>query len=903
MVPDVIAHYRITSKIGEGGMGAVYRATDTKLGRDVAIKIIPEVFIQDADRMARFTREAHLLASLNHPNIATIHGIEPGAIVMELVEGQTLAEMIEGAAGPGPPIPLSDALLIARQIAEALEYAHEHAVVHRDLKPANVKVTPEGQVKVLDFGLAKAMADDASAVGLANSPTLTARATRAGVILGTAAYMSPEQAIGKTVDRRADIWAFGAVLYEMLTGSRGFGGDSLVETLAAVMKEEPDWTRLPAETPPSVRRLLRRCLDKDPKRRLRDIGEARIALDDRDRGETDVAAPVSLAAGPRRRVPVAWITAGALGAALLAVTATMFVRAKPADPPVLRSSILPPDQAAFNFSDDTQLGPMALSPDGRLVTFSARGPDAKIRLWVRPLDSASARELSGTDGGTYPFWSPDSQHIGFFADRKLKRIPAAGGISTPLADVTNGRGGTWSADDVILFTPSYFSPILKVSANGGATTPVSTLDQTRSETSNRFPWFLPDGRHFLYTAQDTNVVDEGSTIRLASLDSKDSRVLMESDSNVVYSQGYLLYLRAKSSTLVAQPFDAKTLTVTGEPLTLVENVRSVRFTSCGVFSVSTNGLLIHQSGAADVDRRLTWVDRAGKPIRTAGDPIRSTVGSFHLSLDQKQLSLSLQSGTTKGSEIWIQDMTRNVRTPLTSSARVKRAAVWSPDGQMVVFDGRRDGQVGPQNLYRSLSNGGRPEELLYADDTNKNPTSWSPDGKLLLYTAGGGAAGTDVLVLPDPLGPPGPRKPFGFLTSRFSESSAQFSPDGRSVAYSSNEPERAEIWVTPFPGPGKKLRISTAGGISPRWRFDGREIFYVAPGGRLMAAEMEGTGNTMDVVKVQPLFSGVWIGAGTYTYDVARDGQSFLVASSRGSSSPTEPLTLVQNWTAGLARK
>jgi eukaryotic-like serine/threonine-protein kinase len=904
VAPADIAHYRITSKIGEGGMGAVYRATDTKLGRDVAVKVILDVFVQDAERLARFTREAHVLASLNHPNIASIYAVEPGAIVMELVAGRTVAELVAGAASSGAQMPQADALAIARQLAEALEYAHERGVVHRDLKPANMKVTPEGQLKLLDFGLAKALVQDATGAPNDNSPTFTAQATHVGVILGTAAYMSPEQAAGRAVDRRADIWAFGAVLYEMLTGSRSFDGDSVVETLAGVMKQEPDWTRIPAETPAAIRRLVKRCLEKDPRRRLRDIGEARIVLEDAGSNATDATAPVSTAAGPRGGATIAWILAGTLGAALLVATAALQVSQDPPDGPTLRSTIVAPDSTTFNFSDDPQLGPMAISPDGRLLAFSVRDEKAGIRLWVRSLDSLSARPLPGGEGGSYPFWSPDSQQIGFFAGGKLKKIPAAGGNSTPLADAANGRGGTWNRHDVILYAPGYFTTVHRVSALGGPATPVTSLDAARSETSNRFPWFLPDGRHFLYTAQDTNAIGDRVTIRLASLDSTGSQVVTDSRSNVVYSLGYLLYLRVDSYTLVAQPFDVQTLVTTGEPIPLVEGVRTVSFTACGVFSASTNGLLVHQSGAAEDKVRLSWVDRSGATIRAAGDPIRAPLGSLHFSPDGKRLAISIPSATTsQGSDIWIQDMARDVRTPLTSSPRVKRAAVWSPDGRTIVFDARRDSPGGRQNLYRQRLDGTEPEELLHSDDVNNSPTSWSPDGRFLLYTRGGSGAPLDIFVLPEPLGPAGARKPMGFLVSRFGEASGQFSPDGRSVAYHSNEAERNEIWVAPFPGPGKRVRISTEGGSSPRWRADGKEIFFIAPNGRLMAAELTGTGDALEVVRVVPLFPGVWLGGATYTYDVARDGKSFLVAGDRGTRTAADPLTLVQNWATGLGRK
>ena len=905
MIPDVIAHYRITAKIGEGGMGAVYRATDTKLGRDVAIKVIPEAFARDAERMARFTREAHVLASLNHPHIAAIYGVEEHALVMELVEGQDLSETLGRGQAPRA-INTADALDIARQIVEALEYAHDHGIIHRDLKPANVKVTPEGQVKLLDFGLAKALADDLSDTGLANSPTLTGQATRAGVILGTAAYMSPEQAKGKVVDRRADIWAFGVVLYEMLTGTRGFTGESVVETMAAVMTRELDWTRLPADTPMPVRRLLRRCLEKDPKRRLRDIGEARIALDEPEISPAEVASSPPAATPSSRWISVAWITAAALAVALVWLT-VLLLREKPADVPQVSSTILPPDQVAFNFSDDYQFGPPAISPDGRRLVFSAKGADGRIRLWVRALEGPTT-ELKGTDGGTYPFWSFDSQNIGFFAGGRLNKIAADGGNITQLAYVTSGqaRGGTWSQDNLILFAPGYFTPILRVSAEGGGTSAVTKLDPTRRETTNRFPWFLPDGRHFLYTAQDTAAFYNRSTIRMGSLDSNESPVVAEADSNAVYSQGYLLYILANTNTLVARPFDLKTLKPSGEPRTLVAGVRTVNITSCGVFSASTNGSLIYQAGAAPIETKLAWAARDVALPTPLEDSKVSRIGSVHFSPDRKYASTNIQSATGQGSDIWIYDVTQGTLTPFTSSAGVKRDAIWSPNGQVpqrLVFDASGNTLPRRQDLYRRPFDKSKPEELLYADGVDKRPTSFSPDGKDLLYTSGSAATGYDIFVLPDPLGPLGQRKPVAFKADpRFNETNAQFSPNGRWVAYQSADTGRNEVMVAPFPGPGQETKISTAGGSLPRWSPNGHQIFYIAPDRRLMAVAVADKGSIMERQQRPTPFNGVpQSSAVSFVYDVSDDGRLLMVLPAEQSAA--EPLTLLQNWMTGLGKR
>ena len=875
MIGETIAHYRITAKLGEGGMGEVYRARDTKLDRDVAIKILPAAFAQDADRMARFRREAQILASLNHPNIAHIYGVEERALVMELVEGETLKG----------PLALDAALNYSKQITEALEAAHEKGIVHRDLKPANVMITPAGVIKVLDFGLAAVAQDPASGgTDPSNSPTLTMRATQAGMIMGTAAYMSPEQAAGKPVDRRADIWSFGVVLWEMLTGQQLFTGETVSHVLAAVLTQEPDLAILPTR----VRYTVDRCLRKDIRKRWQAIGDVRMALEE----SPLVAAEATVRARSSRLLP--WMVA-APAVMCAAVLAFVHFRETPPDQTVLRTTIEPPDKTVFNVTSSLNTsGPAGLSPDGRRLVFSARTADGKNRLWVRSLDSLTAQPLSETEGAIHPFWSPDSRFIGFFADGKLKKIDASGGSAITLCDVPSGRGGTWNRDGVIIFAPAAIGPLHRVSSSGGVSTPLTTVEVVQAENSHRWPWFLPDGRHFLYWAGNTG---QGS-IRVGSIDSKaEGKVVVEAranPSNAVYAQGHLLYL-VDNATLMAQPFDLKHLTTTGEAVPVAENIQSVGAQRRGVFSVSESDLLVYQAGGESL-KQFIWFDRRGKQLATLGDP--GAFVNLHFSPDRKNVAVSIADRGTGNRDIWLYDVARTLRTRFTFDPAVEQEAIWSPDGNSIVFDSNRKGR---SDLYRKASGGGGADELLYADNVSKSPTSWSPDGKFLLYNALGLTPRGDIWVLPLV----GERKPFPFAQTAFDEENGQFSPDGHWIAYQSNESQRNEIYVAPFRGTegsaGGKRQISTAGGSAPRWRQDGKEIFYLGPDNRLMAADVNAKGTTLEVGAVRPLFGPLSLGGGFSQYDVSADAQRFLfaIASEQGA---TQPLTLVKNWTAALQK-
>jgi eukaryotic-like serine/threonine-protein kinase len=875
-VGDKLGPYQVLAPIGKGGMGEVYRAKDTKLDREVAIKVLPSALAQDPERLARFEREAKVLASLNHPNIAQIYGIEESstgrALVMELVPGETLKG----------PLPLETALNYAKQIAEALEAAHDKSIVHRDLKPANIMVTPAGTVKVLDFGLAAVTQPSAASSGdPSNSPTLTMRATQAGMILGTAGYMAPEQAAGQPVDRRADIWAFGVVLYEMLTGQRLFTGDSIAHILADVLRAPIDFDKLPPATPRTIRDLVKRCLDRDVKTRLRDIGEARIAIQNVGK-EPEVVAPAP--SRPWHRSWLPWCIA-ALAIACAAGLAFVHLREQPPQEPSLRFQIPLPKEA----SDADQ----RISPDGRYLVFAAGGGP----LWVRSLTSLTAQPLAGTEGAILPFWSPDSKSIGFFAGGKLQRIEVAGGPALTLADVPVARGGTWAlptgsggnGGGVILFTPTANGPILRIPAGGGAVSPITKLRP--GEVSHRFPWFLPDGRHFFYSATHASNVYH-NTIHVGDLSSPEDRVITEADSLAVYSQGFLLFLR--QDTLMAQPFDAQRRIAAGDAAPLEQQIQRPGLPVYADFSASTNGLLAFSNGSASGNlQQVTWVDRSGKQLGPLGEP-GFIIGDFRFSPDGKRVAATLSPNTLNNVAIWIYDVARGLRTRFTFDPAADERPVWSPDGRSIAFASTRNAH---NDLYRKSSDGTGAEELLYSDNLEKYPTSWSPDGKFLLYNAPGVGTGNNIWVLPlTPERPGAPLKPFPFVQAPFNEISAQFSPDGRWIAYASDESQRSEVYVARFSGAGGKRQISIAGGLSPRWRQDGKEIFYMAPDRKIMSAAVTIKNDTLEVGEVKPLFGPVAIPGGNYVYDASADGQRFLIVPPPQAS--TQGVTVVQNWTA-----
>ncbi len=914
--------YEVLGAIGAGGMGEVYRARDTKLGREVALKVLPEAFASDAERMARFEREAKVLASLNHPNIASIYGFEDNggagiparALVMELVEGHTLAERISGVGAtlvvapaqetragtrPAPTIakaiPTDEALPIAKQIAEGLEYAHERGIVHRDLKPANIKITPEGTVKILDFGLAKALAGETAAADPSTSPTLSHLATQAGIILGTAAYMSPEQAKGKPVDRRADIWAFGCVLYEMLSGKPAFEGETITDILAAVVRAEPDWSSLPETTPVAIRNLLARCLNKDAKQRLRDIGEARIAIEDSLPGGAESAAPATLAEsaalrparGSRRWLQaLPWALAGLL-AAVAAFFAFRYETGVRAPAGAIVSQILPPAGQSFLLSGNS-IGPPTLSPGGRELAFSAVGSDGKQRLWVQPLDSPAALPLAGTDDATYPFWSGDGHSLGFFADGKLYRINASGGPPLALCAAPNGRGGAWNEGGTILFTPDLASTVYRVPASGG--TPTRVVDKSINTGSNRWPQFLPDGKHFLFY-DHSDAPGESATF-VTSLDGGPPRLLLRGASNALYAPpGYLLFIR--QGTLMAQRFKVSQLRLEGDALPLAQNVVDNFLIFHAMLAVSATGTLVFQRGSAGGgNSELLWFDRSGKQTGQMG-----TMGAYYtprLSPDGTQLAVGV--GGAGGNNIWVFDLSRGVSTRLTFSQNDLSPA-WSPDGKTIVFESGRGTHF---NLYQKLADGSGKTNPLLVDDADEYDPVWSADGRYLVFErrAPGPASHVEIWALPNF----GDRKPFSVVQSHFSVSQPNLSPDGKWLAYLSTESGQPQVYVQPFPHGSGRWQVSSAGGDWPEWSRSGKEIFYQSADGKIMSASITEAGSRLIIGRVGALFqTNTLVGPG-WPYDVSAGGKKFVVVNQKQAQA-SQPLTLVVNWPALLKKQ
>lgn len=868
--------YGIVAPLGAGGMGEVYRARDTLLDREVAIKVLPEAVAADPERLARFEREAKALAALNHPHIATIYGLtEPGgvrALVMELVPGETLRT----------PLPIETALGYAKQIAEALEAAHEKGITHRDLKPANIMITPDGDVKVLDFGLAS-VSPAAGQSDATHSPTMTIAATQAGVLLGTAAYMSPEQAAGKPVDKRADIWSFGVVLWEMLAGGRLFHGETVSHTLADVLRAPIDFDGVPNQTPAAIRQLLRRCLERDAKRRLRDIGEARIAIEEALSRPEGAQQPPGAATRPRAILP--WAVAAVLGLAAAVFGLLHFRQTLPRQT-AINATLLPPDGAEFAFG--SSFGLPSLSPDGNFIVYGAKAKEGQTMLWLRRLDAGTSQPLAGTEIAEFPFWSPDSRWVAFGRMGKLKKIDIQGGPPVTICDFAGDfRGGSWSGRGVIVFATNAGpgARLWRVSDAGGTPAPAAPP----AKTNEVYPWFLPDGTHFLYTFQQAGDIP----VSVGSLDepAKPGKIVAHAQSNAVYAQGHLLYLR--ESTLMAQPFDAKRLETTGEPAALAEGVPTFVQPSRGAgFTVSASGLLAYSESSALGKDRILWKDRQGNVLGNVGEP-RPEIANLALSPDGRRLAVGMVAGNGVISyNIWIYDLVRGIPTRFTFGPAEEIEPVWSPDGSTIYF--HRSSAI-----VRKASNGAANAQVVLSDSANEIPSSISPDGKLLLYFRHGPkATGWDLWVLPlTPLAGGGNRQPRVFLQTPFNEVAGRFSPDGRWVAYQSDESGQYEVYVTPFPGPGERHRISSGGGKDPRWRRDGKELFYVSGSGQLYAAQLNTANGALDV-QVQKLFDGISLHNGSY--EVASEGRKFLVVGSALASPP--PLTLIVNWTSALRK-
>jgi Tol biopolymer transport system component/tRNA A-37 threonylcarbamoyl transferase component Bud32 len=875
-----IGPYEVRSLVGVGGMGAVYRARDTKLGRDVALKMLLPTVAAHPDRLARFKREARLLASLNHPNVASVHGLEETdeirALVMELVDGLTLADRL--AAGP---IPVDQALGIAAQIAEAVAAAHEQHVIHRDLKPANIKLKPDGTVKVLDFGLAKLVA---SAVDSEESKASVTE-TGVGTILGTAAYMPPEQALGKAVDKRADLWAFGCVLFEMLTGHQPFAGDTRSRVVAAVLDREPDWNVLPSTTPPPIRTLLRRCLEKDLRRRLDSASVARIEIDDTVAMSRRELGPATLGRPSSWRGRVTWLAVATIAGLAIAVAARAWVTDTASFEGQRMQLVLPPPER-------TSFGVTALSPDGRWLAFSGE-TGTRTQLWLHAMDGTSTRPLPGTEGAALPFWSPDSRAIGFFAGGKLRRVGVAGGVSATLADVAVPTGGTWSRNGVVLFGTLGTAGLSQVPASGGAVVSVIRPEPSQQETDYLNPFFLPDGTHFLYNILSGRADRRG--LFIGTLDGAPGKRLLGENSNAAYAglagEGVLLFTR--DGALLAQPFDPERQELRGEPVQVTDYVGTTFDASTvGVtrrhFTASNTGVLVFDS----LHRRssqLEWSDRSGR--RTVIEGLTGAV-MLRVSPDGRRFAVARRDERNPGnSDIWVANADGSNPTRLSFDPADDIFPVWSPDGARIRWASNRDGVY---HLYEKAVSGMGHDRLLFSTPLFKFPTDWSRDGRFIFYRQIDPRTAYDIwFVSAEPDGAEFTPRPF--LQTTANEAAAVLSPDGEWIAYASDESGRYEVYVQSFPDRGGKRQISTAGGLAPLWRSDGRELFFHALDGKLMAVHVE-NGSSMTTGPPAPLFSFLPGGALiTPYYSVAAEGQRFLL-STMVESDADAPLSVLVNW-------
>jgi len=871
-------------------MGEVYKARDTRLDRTVAVKVLPSHLSENPEVRQRFEREAKTISSLSHPHICALYDVgregETDYLVMEYLEGETLTDRLAKGS-----LPLEQLLRYGVEIADALDKAHRQGIVHRDLKPGNVMLTKSG-VKLLDFGLAKAMAPASSQSSLTALPTMAGNLTQEGTILGTFQYMAPEQLEGKEADARTDIFAFGAVLYEMATGQKAFSGRSQASLIASILEREPPAiSTVQPMSPPALDRVVKTCLAKDPEDRWQSAGDLKRELKWIAEVGSQAGLPAPLVARRKSRERLAWsVTVAALAALLCGF---LFLRQRRESPRVFQSSILPPENTQFSFGGS----PMAVSPDGRRIAFVAQPREGASLLWVRPFDASAAQPLAGTEGASRPFWSPDSRYLGFFAAGKLKKIDASGGPPQTLCDAPSGRGGTWNREGVILFALSG-DPIYRVSSSGGAASPVTQLDESQGAIQ-AWPFFLPDGRHFLYLGHVARPAREQdrSGVYLGTLNSKDRRLLMPARSNVAYapsfanaSRGHILFWR--DGTLLARPFDAERLQLTGEAFPIAEQVRFFGAAVSATFSVSENGILAYQARARGELSQLLWFDRGGKQLESAG--AAADYAHPRLSHDGQRVAVVIVDPQTANTDIWIYDLPRRSSTRITFGPAVNIFPIWSPDDSRIVFSSNRKGL---HDLYQKAASGaGNDELLLSAATSSEFATDWSQEGGLIAFHVFDtkSKTGRDLWVFSV-----ADRKARPFLSTAFDEWSPQFSADGRWMAYASNESGMEEVYVQAFPASGGKWQISSAGGAYPRWQRDGKEVFYIAPDKTLMAVEvLAGSGFAAGVPK--PLFKTQIkrfdIG---FQHDVSPDGKRFLV-NTLAKEEKADAITVVQNWTAGL---
>jgi eukaryotic-like serine/threonine-protein kinase len=882
--------YEILSPLGAGGMGEVYKAKDTRLDRLVAIKVLPSHLSDDPDLKARFEREARAISSLSHPHICALYDVGSADgleyLVMELLEGQTLADRLEKGA-----LLTEQVLRSGIEIAGALDKAHRAGIVHRDLKPGNVMLTKSG-VKLLDFGLAKTLAPG-RAEEKTSFPTEGPRPlTEKGTIIGTVQYMAPEQLEGKDADARTDIFALGAVLHEMATGKKAFAGTSRASLIGAIMSTEPPpISSIQPMTPRALDHVVRRCLAKDPDERWQSAADVASELRWVAESGSQAGAPATVVSRRKSRERIAWLCA-AVGAIAALFFAEALFRGARETAQVVRASILPPERARFCFAGDLA-GPVAVSPDGRRIVFLAAGGGPPM-LYLRAIDGISASPVPGTEDARFPFWSPDSRALGFFSRGKLRRIDVvAGGVPATICDAPNPRGGTWSRDGDILFEPDSGLPIYRVAATGGTPIPVTKVAAPDFST-NRWPVFLPDGKHFLYLAADhKNPRSEKTGVFFASLDGKENRLLVHTLSHALYSAGHLLFLRENS--LLAQPFDPSSGRFLGDPTPVAEGVRFDLSTWHGIFSVSEQSIMAFQAGALGTSTRLIWYDRSGKVLGTLGET-ENFVGDVRISPDGRRVAASAGDPLTS---VFIFDIASGAKTRLTFTPSFNVAAAWSPDGTQILLSSTQQ-KSGRLSVYVKPSGGTAPEQaLLPESNVDRVADDWSRDGRYIAFneTTSGIFRGERIWLLPLF----GDRKPFPLLSEHGErESWSVFSPDSRWVAFDVSTSGSQTVFVVPVRGSGGKWQVSMAGGFKPRWRGDGREIYYLAPDLRLMAAEVDGTGSEFRWGPVKPLFQTRAVSNPTYCYDVTPDGQRFLVNSLEEEESA--PITLVVNWKAVLKR-
>jgi eukaryotic-like serine/threonine-protein kinase len=905
MIGQIISHYKILEKLGEGGMGVVYKAQDTKLDRFVALKFLPPHLSASEQDKARFIQEAKAASAINHPNICTIYSIDEHEgqifIAMELVDGQTLQER-------NGSFSLKQAIEIGIQVAEGLAAAHEKGIVHRDIKPDNVMIRKDGIAQIMDFGLAKLHG--------------VSRLTKEGSTIGTAGYMSPEQVQGQETDHRSDIFSLGVLLFELFTGQLPFRG--IHETALAyeiVNVDSPPMSSIDPEIPPALDAIVLECMEKDPNERTQSAKQVVVELKRFRRESSRLRVSRITAARPLSKVQphqfeeqpeqtqrwktfVPWILVAVLTLLLVALGIKHFWSSTTMSS---ITAVIPPPERMNFYLYGNSAGPAALSPDGKRLAFVAADSAGKRYLFVRSLDAMVAKRLDGTEGALHPFWSPENQFIGFFAQARLKKIDASGGAPITICNVAFPRGGAWNADGTIVFSGGPGAPLSVVSASGGTAAVLTKFDSLRKENSHRWPSFLPDGRHFLYLARTVTggSQSEGGLIRVASLDGKVNKILVPASSNAVYASGYVLYVRG--TTLVAHLFDESSLEVKGEPTTIAEGVTYDPSTNRGMFTVSSNGILVYQTGVAQLGSRLIFHDRAGKPTGMSSE--LSEYYYPHLSPDGQRVSAYIWDFQSHNADIWITDFARQQKTRFTFNAALEIYSVWSPDGNSLIFDSNKEGAY---NLYRKTTGSNGEETLLLRSAYDKNPCDWSKDGKFLLYQENNPqSTQSDLLVLPLS----GNREPIPFLQTEFNELGGRFSPDVHWVAYVSDESGQNEVYIRSFREPGaqttpkkgamsgEQRQVSIAGGDSPRWRGDGKEIYYFSPDNKMMTADISIKDGALEVSHVHPLFDvPSIIQLPSSDYDVTSDGKKFVINVPFEMQNQS-PLTLVVNWDLKTKKK